>query len=59
MHRSVSGELACGNFRNRTERVKHLNTLPSAVTATDYEVMRLIEDRMLWGHGIGWIDAHL
>jgi hypothetical protein len=36
-----------------------LEALPSAVLATHEEVMRLIEDRKLWGLGIGWIDGHL
>jgi predicted nucleic acid-binding protein len=30
-----------------------------AASATDVEVLRLIEDRRLWGRGLGWIDAHL
>jgi len=27
--------------------------------ASDAEVLRLVEDRRLWGRGLGWIDAHL
>jgi len=58
-HPFVVGELACGNLRNRARILKDLETLPSAVYATHEEVMGLIEDRELWGLGIGWIDAHL
>ena len=28
-------------------------------SATHEETLRLIQDRKLWGHGIGWVDAHL
>jgi hypothetical protein len=58
-HPFVVGELACGNLRNRAGILTDLDVLPSAVSATHEEVMRLIEDRKLWGLGIGWIDAHL
>ncbi|HEX4227277.1 MAG TPA: PIN domain-containing protein [Bryobacteraceae bacterium] len=59
MHPYVSGELACGNLKDRMTVLLALNTLPSASRATDAEVMHLIEDRGLWGRGLGWIDAHL
>ena len=59
VHPFVVGELACGNLRNRARILTDLETLPSAASATYEEVMRLIEDRRLWGLGIGWIDAHL
>jgi len=58
-HPFVVGELACGNLRNRARILTDLETLPSAVSATHEEVKRLVEDRRLWGLGIGWIDAHL
>jgi hypothetical protein len=59
VHPFVVGELACGNLRSRARILTDLETLPSAVSATHEEVMRLVEDRKLWGLGIGWIDAHL
>jgi len=59
VHPFVMGELACGNLRNRARILSDLEALPSAVSATHEEVLRLIEDRELWGLGIGWIDAHL
>jgi hypothetical protein len=59
VHPFVVGELACGNLKNRALILGDLEVLPSAVSATHDEVLRLVEDRKLWGHGIGWIDAHL
>jgi predicted nucleic acid-binding protein len=59
VHPFVMGELACGNLKARTRILSDLEALPSAVSATHGEVMRLVEARKLWGLGIGWIDAHL
>jgi hypothetical protein len=59
VHPFVRGELACGNLKNRASILSDLEALPSAVSATHEEVMRLLEVRKLWGLGIGWIDAHL
>jgi predicted nucleic acid-binding protein len=58
-HPFVTGELACGNLRERSLILSDLATLPGATPASDGEVTRLIEDRRLWGRGLGWIDAHL
>jgi len=59
MHPLILGELACGSLNNRTGILGHLGALPAAVSASDEETLGLIEDRRLWGRGIGWIDAHL
>jgi predicted nucleic acid-binding protein len=59
VHPFVVGELACGHLRNRTRIISDLEALPSAVFATHEEVMQLIEERKLWGLGMGWIDGHL
>jgi predicted nucleic acid-binding protein len=59
MHPFVSGELACGNLKARASILADLNALPAATRAEDSEVTRLIEDRRLWGRGLGWVDAHL
>jgi len=59
VHPFVMGELACGNLKRRARILIDLEALPSAVSATHEEVMRLVEVRKLWGLGIGWIDAHL
>jgi len=59
MHPFVSGELACGNLRHRSETLSDLHELPQASLASNSEVLRLIEDRRLWGRGLGWVDLHL
>ncbi len=59
IHPFVIGELACGNLKNRTRVLADLNALPASKSASHNEVVRLIEDRRLWGKGIGWIDGHL
>jgi predicted nucleic acid-binding protein len=55
----VIGELACGNLQGRKTVLADFGTLPKATTASDAEVMLLIEKRELWGRGLGWVDAHL
>jgi hypothetical protein len=59
MHPFVSGELACGNLKDRAAILFDLHALPPAKQASNAEVLQLIEDRRLWGRGLGWIDAHL
>ena len=59
MHPFVSGELACGNLKDRAAILSDLDALPPARLASHAEVLQLIEDRRLWGRGLGWIDAHL
>ena len=58
-HPFIRGELACGNLKNRARTLDDLGRLPCATAATHEEVIKLVEDRKLWGLGIGWIDAHL
>ena len=43
-HPFVLGELACGNLKHRARILSDLEALPSAVSATHEEVMRLIEE---------------
>ncbi len=59
MHPFVLGELACGNLANRNEVLGLLNDLPRSPVATDNEVLIYIEQQILMGRGIGYIDAHL
>lgn len=59
MHPFIRGELACGNLKNRAAILSDMEALPQAHLATNAEVLQLIEDRRLWGRGMGWIDAHL
>lgn len=58
-HPFVVGELALGSLKNRENILTSLKGLPQAVAATDEEVMQFIERNVLWGVGIGYIDAHL
>lgn len=58
-HPVVICELACGNLPRRKWFLSHLAALPQAETGTTSEAIRLIEDRRLWGTGIGASDAHL
>jgi predicted nucleic acid-binding protein len=59
MHPFVLGELACGNLKRRDEILADLQELPLAKLASTAEALRLIEDRRLWGRGLGWVDVHL
>jgi predicted nucleic acid-binding protein len=59
IHPFVLGELACGNLKNRANVLSALQELPSAQLASTAEALRLIEDRKLYGRGLGWIDVHL
>jgi predicted nucleic acid-binding protein len=58
-HPFVIGELACGAIRNRNEILGLLKELPAVDVAEHQEVLRFMEDRKLFGKGIGLIDAHL
>jgi hypothetical protein len=58
-HPSVIGELACGNLRRRAQLLGWLRRIPAASVARDQEVFSLIEEKRLWGKGVGWVDAHL
>jgi predicted nucleic acid-binding protein len=59
IHPWVSGELACGSLKDRAAVLSDLAALPTVKPATDSEVLHLIEDRRLWGRGLGWVDVHL
>jgi predicted nucleic acid-binding protein len=58
-HPFVLGEIACGELKQRRQFLDLLAQLPSSVTATDDEALRLIERHRLSGKGIGYIDVHL
>jgi len=59
IHPWVIGELACGTLRDRHRLLNLLQGLQMASTASDPEVLAMIEIQQLMGRGIGWIDAHL
>jgi len=58
-HPFVTGELACGNLRNRSEILRLLNDLPQSPVASPEEALHFIEHNQLMGLGIGYIDIHL
>lgn len=58
-HAWVTGEVATGTLSRRGEVLGLLDNLPQARSATDAEVLTLIETRHLHGLGIGYVDAHL
>jgi predicted nucleic acid-binding protein len=59
MHPFVLGEIACGNLRGRSQTLHRLGRLPSPVSASNDEVLALLERHHLFGKGLGWVDAHL
>lgn len=58
-HPWVTGELALGNLHSRDEILGLLRGLPQATVAEHDEVLSLIEQAVLYGVGIGYIDAQL
>jgi predicted nucleic acid-binding protein len=59
MHAMVRGQLACRNLRRREELLANLNALPQVRLASDAETAYLLEQKRLWGRGLGWVDVHL
>jgi predicted nucleic acid-binding protein len=59
VHPFVLGEIALGTVTPRGEVLQRLSKLNAARVAQQGEVMALIDRAPLWGHGIGWVDAHL
>ena len=59
VHPFVSGELACGNLRNRREILSLLQALPHVGKTSDEEILFYIEKNALSGKGLGLIDVHL
>lgn len=58
-HPFIIGELAVGQLSQRDIIVAELRRLPRSETASDPEVLHLIDQERLMGLGIGYIDAHL
>jgi predicted nucleic acid-binding protein len=58
-HPFVIGELALGALRQRVAVMTALLDLPSAIVATEAEVLAFIDRHALFGRGIGYVDAHL
>jgi hypothetical protein len=58
-HPFVIAELALGSLANRKKKLTFLELLPEVTVARIEEVRRLIEAHLLFGKGIGFVDAHL
>lgn len=58
-HPAVIGELACGMLARRDETLRLLDQLPRSPVASVREVRHLIEQRELYGRGLGWVDMQL
>ena len=59
MHPFVAGELSLGSLGQRQKTLAGLASLPVALVARPVEVNAMIERHILYGRGIGYIDAHL
>jgi predicted nucleic acid-binding protein len=58
-HPFIIGELACGTLKNRAEVLDLLHALPEVSVAEHDEVMKFLNEKKLFGHGLGWIDLYL
>lgn len=59
IHPWVTGELACGNLRARSEILGLLESLPAFTVTSGEEVLFFIERHQLMGRGIGFVDVQL
>ncbi|WP_428489612.1 type II toxin-antitoxin system VapC family toxin [Rhodopila sp.] len=59
VHPFVIGEIALVQLGQRNIVLQALAALPMATSATDAEVMGFIDHHVLFGRGIGYVDAHL
>jgi len=58
-HPFVTGELACGTLRQRSEILSLLAALPQAPLVDHVDALAFLESRALSGRGLGWADIHL
>jgi predicted nucleic acid-binding protein len=58
-HPMVIGELALGNLSRRDEVITLLSDLSGTTTATNDEVLQLIDSQQLSGKGLSLVDVHL
>ena len=58
-HPAVLGELACGVIPKRQELLTLWLSLPRLADVSFEEALALLENRMLWGRGLGWTDIQL
>jgi predicted nucleic acid-binding protein len=58
-HPLIVGELACGNLKDRTVILSFLQLLPISIEVEHHEVLSFIENKLLMGKGLGYVDVHL
>jgi len=58
-HPAVLGEIALGSLAHRAQVLQLLARLPQAIVASDDEVLALVQQRRIFGRGIGYVDAEL
>ncbi|MCV7122927.1 type II toxin-antitoxin system VapC family toxin [Mycobacterium lacus] len=58
-HRFVIEELALGSIKRRIEVLELLGQLSAFPALTHDEVLKLVDGKRLWGHGLSSVDAHL
>ena len=58
-HPLIVAELSLGTLKSRDDVLSLLGDLPTGVTATNSEVRHLIQERQLYGRGVGVVDVHL
>ena len=59
MHPAILGELACGAITGREDFLLLWLALPRVAKVSFEEAWSLLDQRMLWGRGLGWTDIHL
>ncbi len=59
MHNFVIGEIAMGSLKDRKSQLAMLRNLHRVTTASDVEVMTLVESAKLYSLGLTYIDVHL
>jgi hypothetical protein len=59
VHHFVIGELACGNFKNRKLILSLLNALPLTREISKDEFFSFLDQYLLFGTGMGFVDVHL
>lgn len=59
LHPMVLGEIAMGSLRQRKIILEELRQLPIVNSASNAEVMAMVEWHDLHNRGIGFVDAHL
>lgn len=59
IHPMITGELACGNLKNRGQLIDLWQSLPCSIEASHQEALLFLESHRLMGKGIGFVDLHL